>query len=459
MAAKRTTVYICTNCGYESARWYGKCPECNEWNTLEEQVKSPTTVSKSFSGSYSVFERPTKLSEVEYTDEQRHSSGIGEFDRVLGGGIVKGSLVLIGGDPGIGKSTILLQMCSKVDKSLKIIYISGEESKRQIRLRADRLEVENDNLYLASTTDILEVEQIVLQDKPDILIIDSIQTMQLSTATSSPGSVVQVRECTSILMRLAKREEVCVFVVGHVNKDGAIAGPKVLEHIVDTVLYFEGERNLPYRMLRAVKNRFGSTNEVGVFEMSSYGLEQVENPSQMLLSGRPLQASGSCITAVIEGSRPLLVEVQALISKSSFAAPRRTAAGFDYNRMALLLAVTEKRCGYFLGNLDAYLNVVGGFRLDDPGVDLAVILSVISSIKDKPIPSDVVAIGEVGLSGEIRSVSNILQRIQEVQRLGFKTCILPEANMKNLSDKGLGIKLIGVRDISAAGKIAEKLSV
>lgn len=376
--------------------------------------------------------------------------GISELDRVLGGGIVRGSLVLLGGDPGIGKSTLLLQICEYLGKEQKILYVSGEESRAQVKLRANRLGVSTENLTLASMTDIENVVHAILQTEPDIVMVDSIQTMNFAAVSSSSGSVSQVRECTQILARVAKNEEISIFLVGHVNKDGAIAGPKVLEHIVDAVLYFEGERHLSYRILRAVKNRYGSTNEIGVFEMTTEGLHQVENPSMMLLSGRPSNVSGTCVACVIEGSRPILAEVQALVSKTSFGTPRRMSTGFDYNRTALLIAVLEKRAGYFFGNLDTYINVVGGLRLDEPAADLPISLALISSLLDKPIDDDVIAFGEIGLAGEIRAISNVEARVKEAQRLGFQKCLLPKASMKNLHQEQYTIELIGLRSISEA---------
>lgn len=360
MAGKIKTIFVCSNCGAKSPKWNGKCLDCGEWNTLVEETYVENKAKKSALSFISQSEAPVPLGKVTSQIEARFSTGMSEFDRVLGGGVVCGSLVLLGGDPGIGKSTILLQFCSNVSEDLKVLYISGEESKYQIKLRAERLGVTSDNLLLSSTTDILEIENAAVQLKPDVVIIDSIQTMTHPQLDSSNGSVVQVRECTSLLMRMAKRENISVFIIGHVNKDGAIAGPKVLEHIVDTVLYFEGERNMSYRILRTVKNRFGSTNEVGVFEMTGEGLAEVENPSAAMLSGRPTNSSGSCVTCVMEGSRPLMVEIQALATKSAFATPRRTTSGFDYNRMALLTAVLEKRGGFYLGSLDIFANVVGG---------------------------------------------------------------------------------------------------
>lgn len=454
MATKIKTVFVCSSCGNESPRWYGKCPDCGEWNSFVEETRAP--VKASTLGQQAI---PTvrydaayvsTLGEVDSSEEQRHKTGMHEFDRVLGGGIVRGSLVLLGGDPGIGKSTILLQVCQHLGETLKVLYISGEESRAQVKLRANRLGVTTQNLLLMAHTDIEYVISAIQANKPDVVIVDSIQTMMSSALSSSCGSVSQVKECTQLLARLAKAEDIAIFVVGHVNKDGAIAGPKVLEHIVDTVLYFEGERNLFYRILRAVKNRYGSTNEIGVFEMCDKGLREVENPSMMLLSGKPSGVSGTCVACVMEGSRPILSEIQALVSKSSFAAPRRMSTGFDYNRAALLIAVLEKRGGYFFGNLDAYINVVGGLKLDEPAVDLPVALSLISSLLDKPISDQVIAFGEIGLAGELRAVTGVEQRIKEAERMGFERCIIPTACLKLLDGSKIGIEVIGIRSISEA---------
>ena len=457
MAKAAKTIYVCSQCGYESPKWYGRCPECGEWNTFSEEMRQAPAKAPSASvplGSVApAGYNPNdimKLEDVDSNDEVRYHTGISELDRVLGGGIVRGSLVLLGGDPGIGKSTLLLQICEYLGKEQKILYVSGEESRAQVKLRANRLGVSTENLTLASMTDIENVVHAILQTEPDIVMVDSIQTMNFAAVSSSSGSVSQVRECTQILARVAKNEEISIFLVGHVNKDGAIAGPKVLEHIVDAVLYFEGERHLSYRILRAVKNRYGSTNEIGVFEMTTEGLHQVENPSMMLLSGRPSNVSGTCVACVIEGSRPILAEVQALVSKTSFGTPRRMSTGFDYNRTALLSAVLEKRAGYFFGNLDTYINVVGGLRLDEPAADLPISLALISSLLDKPIDDDVIAFGEIGLAGEIRAISNVEARVKEAQRLGFQKCLLPKASMKNLHQEQYTIELIGLRSISEA---------
>ena len=416
----------------------------------EEIVTPETPVKKVSESKVSSNSFPVRLGELEFDNEQRYKSGIGELDRVLGGGIVKGSLILLSGDPGIGKSTLLLQICRSIGKDKKILYITGEESVRQIKLRAERLGVVNPGLLLFAETDIDIVTGTIAAEKPDVAIVDSIQTMYKSDMSSSSGSVSQVRQCTQELMAVTKTGDTALFIVGHVNKEGAVAGPKVLEHIVDTVLYFEGERNLPFRILRAAKNRFGSTNEIGVFEMADDGLNEVENPSKTLLSGRLLNVSGTCVACVMEGSRPVLAEVQALVSTSSFGTPRRMSTGFDYNRMAVLLAVLEKRAGYFFSNLDAYINVVGGLRLDEPAADLAVAVSLVSSLKDKATDPNAVAFGEIGLAGELRVASRAEARISEVSRLGFNRVILPYQNLKNLHGKDFGIKLVGVKTVRQA---------
>ncbi len=452
MAGKLKTVYVCAECGYQAPKWIGKCPECGEWNSLieevvEQPVKSVNTKNNFSAESFAI----KKLSEISTQDEPRYLTGLSEFDRILGGGIVKGSLVLIGGNPGIGKSTLLLQICDYLCRDLSVMYFSGEESVRQIKLRADRLNVNTDNLFLISQNSMDHVIQIMTEKHPDIVIIDSIQTMSLGAISSSPGSISQVRECTQELMRVAKSLNISVLIVGHVNKDGAIAGPKVLEHIVDAVLYFEGERHMSYRILRAAKNRFGSTNEIGMFEMCNKGLEQIENPSKLLLQDRPKNVPGNCVACTIEGTRPILSEVQALVAKSRFGPPRRTATGFDYNRTYLLLAVLEKRAGFFFSTLDVYINVVGGLKLDEPAADLPVMLSLYSALKDKPISNEIAAFGEVGLSGEIRSVGNALTRLNEIYKLGFTKCIMPKQNYIQIQDENLPpIETIPVTNIKEA---------
>ena len=429
--AKAKTIFYCTSCGNETPKWQGRCPACGEWNTMQEHIE------KTSSGKGRIVNTVTSrgaqcISDVTGDDESRFSTGMGELDRVLGGGAVAGSLVLVGGAPGIGKSTLLLQICNQLCVRRTVLYASGEESERQLKMRALRLNVSPDSLYILSATSMTDILNTVEEIKPDVLIVDSIQTLYQEHNESSPGSVSQVKDCTMALMQLSKTEGITVFVVGHINKDGAIAGPKVLEHMVDCVLYFEGDHNSSYRLLRAAKNRFGSTNEIGVFEMVDTGLIEVPNPSQMLLEGRPEGASGTCVACVMEGTRPVLAEVQALVGKTSFNVPRRTSDGFDFNRAALLLAVAEKRCGMKLSVFDAYINVIGGLRLDEPGADLPVVLAIASSYRDTVIPGDLVAIGEVGLTGELRGVSNMNQRLAEVSRLGFKTCIIPKSGSEKL---------------------------
>ena len=424
--AKAKLVYFCTECGNETPKWQGKCPSCGAWNTLQEHIEKPVAPGRAKVSPIGSGAMPKTISQVDSGSELRFSTGMGELDRVLGGGAVEGSLVLVGGAPGIGKSTLLLQICNALCAGRKVLYVSGEESERQLKLRAQRLNVSPESLYILSETRLSDIVGAAGELQPDILIIDSIQTMYSEDNESSPGSVSQVKDCTMALMNVSKSQGITVFVVGHINKDGNIAGPKVLEHMVDCVLYFEGDPNTSYRLLRAAKNRFGSTNEIGVFEMRDTGLWEVPNPSQMLLEGRPEGASGTCVACVMEGTRPVLAEVQALVSKTSFNVPRRTADGFDFNRSALLLAVTEKRAGMKLSLFDAYINVIGGLRLDEPGADLPVVLAVASSYRDTPIADDLVAIGEVGLTGEIRAVSHMNQRLQEVSRLGFKKVIIPK---------------------------------
>ena len=446
--AKPRKSYACTTCGYESGQWYGRCPGCGDWNTLQEQVILPETNINLRQSSTVI--NANDINSIDIKDECRYKTGIGELDRVLGGGIVKGSLVLLGGDPGIGKSTIMLQICQHLAEKLNLLYVSGEESKRQIKLRANRLGVDNQNISVVATTDAVAVCEYIAQHKPDLVIIDSVQTMSISEVSSSPGSVSQVRECTNLFLRTAKNYEVPIFIVGHVNKDGNIAGPKVIEHIVDAVLHFEGEKNLPYRNLRAVKNRFGSTNEIGVFEMTDAGLSEIKNPSKVLLSGRPKGVSGTVVACNLEGTRPLLAEIQALVSTSGFGGnPRRMSTGFDYNRMNLIIAVLEKRAGYFFGGMDVYLNVVGGLRMDEPAADLPVALSIVSSLKDKTIDDNVVVFGEIGLGGEIRSVSRAQERVKEAVRLGFTKCIVPYDNLNSLK-KIDGVEIIGVKSIKQA---------
>ena len=433
MAQKSKSVYICSECGYETPRWLGQCPNCNEWNTLNEEIKTivkENPKKNSLLGSNRAKAYP--LAEIKADTSHRYNTGLKELNRVLGGGLVKGSIVLLSGDPGIGKSTILLQICEYLGEGLKILYVSGEESVHQIKLRASRLNVATKNLSILCETDAQYICEYILSDKPDVVIVDSIQTMEINELNSSPGSVTQVRESTNLFTRTAKASNIPIFLVGHVNKDGNIAGPKVLEHIVDCVLYFEGDRNTSYRILRAVKNRYGSTNEIGVFEMLDNGLCEVENPSMMLISGKPRNVSGTCVACLMEGSRPILAEVQSLVTPSGFGNPRRMATGIDYSRMAMLIAVLEKRCGYFLGNMDCYTNVIGGLHIDETAADLSIALAIVSSLKDVVVPEKALAFGEIGLAGEIRSVNNCEQRIKEAAKLGFEKCVIPYHNYSKL---------------------------
>ncbi|MEG1857133.1 MAG: DNA repair protein RadA [Pseudoflavonifractor sp.] len=450
---KAKTVFFCTECGTESPKWSGQCPGCRAWNTMVEQPaeakKRAASASNSSAARQSGTGRPRSLSEVETTTELRFETGMSELDRVLGGGAVKGSLVLVGGAPGIGKSTLMLQICDNLCRFSTVLYVSGEESERQIKLRAERLHVRGENLYLLSETNLEDVMESVNKLKPDILIVDSIQTLYNGDLTTAPGSIGQVKDCTMALMQLAKGQGITVFVIGHVNKEGSIAGPKVLEHMVDCVLYFEGEQQMAYRILRAAKNRFGATNEIGVFEMADSGLSEVPNPSEMLLSGRPESTPGTCVTCVMEGVRPVLAEVQALLAPSSFNVPRRNSNGFDYNRAMLLLAVLEKRGGLLVGGCDAYINVIGGLNLDEPAADLAMIMALASSFRDKPVPDDLVAIGEVGLTGELRAVNGLGQRLSEVRRIGFTKCLIPARNSGKLVEPE-GLQLIRVKNIREA---------
>ena len=450
---KSKTVFVCKQCGNETPRWQGQCPACGAWNSIVEFEDKKAPAAKAAGRAGIARAVPKKLKEVTGEQEIRFSTGMQELDRVLGGGGVRGSLILVGGAPGIGKSTLLLQICAYLGKTLRILYVSGEESEKQIKMRADRLQVASDELYILSETDLSEILSAVDEVQPDILIADSIQTLYSPENTSAPGSISQVKDCTMALMQLAKSSGVTVFVVGHVNKEGAIAGPKVLEHMVDCELFFEGEHASSYRILRAAKNRFGSTNEIGVFEMEGRGLLEVPNPSEMLLAGRPLNAPGTCVACVMEGTRPVLAEVQALVTKTTFNVPRRAADGFDFNRAVLLMAVTEKRAGMKLSLFDAYINVIGGLRLDEPGADLPVVLAVASSYRDVPIADDLAAIGEVGLTGEIRAVSHLNQRLAEIMRLGFKKCIIPKSG----SDKAeipAGLTVYRVKNLREAIEMA-----
>ena len=447
--AKIKTVFYCTECGNDTPKWQGRCPACGAWNTLEEHKEKPAAIGKGKPSPVGTSRKPQRLSGVDCDAEIRFSTGMGELDRVLGGGAVAGSLVLVGGAPGIGKSTLLLQICAQLCRERRVLYVSGEESERQIKLRAQRLEVFSEELFILSETRLSDILEAAEELKPDILIVDSIQTLYHEENESSPGSISQVKDCTMSLMHLSKSFGITVFVVGHINKDGNIAGPKVLEHMVDCVLYFEGDPNTSYRLLRAAKNRFGSTNEIGVFEMMDVGLVEVPNPSQMLLEGRPEGASGTCVACVMEGTRPVLAEVQALVTKTTFNVPRRAADGFDFNRAVLLMAVAEKRAGLKLNVFDAYINVIGGLRLDEPGADLPVALAIASSYRDIPIPDDFVAIGEVGLTGEIRGVSHLNQRLSEAVRLGFKRCLIPRSGSEKV-EIPQGLTVYRVRNLREA---------
>ena len=447
--AKAKTIFYCTECGNESPKWQGKCAACGAWNTLVEHVEKPVAAGRAKAAPVGMSRTPQKLSQIHGDDEIRFSTGMRELDRVLGGGAVAGSLVLVGGAPGIGKSTLLLQICKSLCTGRKVLYVSGEESEKQLKMRAQRIGTEPEDLYILSETRLSDILEATDAIQPDILIVDSVQTLYREENESAPGSVSQVKDCTMSLMQLSKGEGITVFVVGHINKDGAIAGPKVLEHMVDCVLYFEGDQNSAYRLLRAAKNRFGSTNEIGVFEMVDSGLVEVPNPSQMLLQGRPEGASGTCVACVMEGTRPVLAEVQALVSKTTFNVPRRTADGFDFNRAVLLLAVAEKRCGMKLSAFDAYINVIGGLHLDEPGADLPVVLSLASSYRDIALPNDLAAVGEVGLTGEIRSVSHLNQRLAEIARLGFRTCIIPRNGSEKLEIPD-GLTVYRVRNLQEA---------
>lgn len=448
MAKGKKSVFFCQNCGHEESKWLGQCPMCKEWNTFAEEK---VTVSKSSTVKSAVREaKVVALSSVSTEQEDRMKTKIEELDRVLGGGIVSGSLVLVGGDPGIGKSTLLLQVCRQLAREQKkVLYISGEESVKQIKLRANRMGEFNDNLLLLCETNLETIRQVIERESPAVAVIDSIQTMYSEEVASAPGSVSQVREATNTLMQLAKGLNITIFIVGHVTKEGTVAGPRVLEHMVDTVLYFEGDRHASYRILRGVKNRFGSTNEIGVFEMQETGLEEVANPSEYMLNGRPENASGSVVACSMEGTRPILMEIQALVCKSNFGMPRRTAAGTDYNRVNLLMAVLEKRIGLPLSNYDAYINIAGGIRMNEPAVDLGIVMAIVSSYKNRPISEGTIVFGEVGLSGEVRAVSMPEQRVAEARKLGFQTCIMPEVS-KSMVKNVDGIEIIGVKSVNQA---------
>lgn len=453
---KSKSMYICSECGYQSPKWMGKCPGCNEWNTLQETVveEKKSSGAKNLTARASAC-RPKKIGEVTQGFEKRTKTGLGELDRVLGGGIVQGSLVLVGGDPGIGKSTLLLQICENAGKTNKILYISGEESEGQIKLRAQRLGVTTENLYLASETDVAVIIETINEFKPDIVIIDSIQTMHHEEIASAPGSVPQVREATNAFMHIAKSMGISMFIVGHVTKDGALAGPRVLEHMVDCVLYFEGDRQTSFRILRAVKNRFGSTNEIGVFDMRAEGLCEVEDPSRMLLEGREADVSGSCVVCTMEGSRGVMAEIQALVTPTGFGNPRRMSAGIDFNRLTLMIAVLEKRAKLSLSNSDVYINVAGGLRIDETAVDLGICAAIASAKADTALPSDMVFIGEVGLGGELRNVSQLEKRLTEAAKLGFKSAMVPKQSLKGTKVPA-GIAAYGVTNVAEAVAMIRK---
>ena len=448
MAKAKKSIYFCQNCGHEESKWLGQCPMCREWNTF---VEEKVTVSKGTAAKNTVREAEVvTLSSVSTDQEDRMQTEIEELDRVLGGGVVPGSLVLVGGDPGIGKSTLLLQVCKRLsDQGRKVLYISGEESLKQIKLRANRMGTFSDHLLLLCETNLETIRQVIEREHPAVAVIDSIHTMYSEEVTAAPGSVSQVREATNTLMQIAKGLNITIFIVGHVTKEGTVAGPRVLEHMVDTVLYFEGDRHASYRILRGVKNRFGSTNEIGVFEMRETGLEEVPNPSEYMLNGRPEDASGSVVACSMEGTRPILMEIQALVCRSNFGMPRRTAAGTDYNRVNLLMAVLEKRVGLPLSNYDAYINIAGGIRMNEPAIDLGIVMAIVSSYKNQSISPGTIVFGEVGLSGEVRAVSMPEQRVAEARKLGFKTCIMPQVS-KDMLKKVEGIEVIGVKSVNQA---------
>ncbi len=449
---KLTTVFFCQNCGYESSKWMGQCPGCRQWNTFVEETLSSTKAQNTAGGRKQSAEKaePCVLAEITIHEENKLLTGFRELDRVLGGGIVQGSLTLVGGDPGIGKSTLLLQVCRNLaDAGHKILYISGEESGVQIKMRADRIGSFSENMLLLCDTNLDTIEEAIRRQKPEVAVIDSIQTMYSDTVSAAPGSVSQVRESTGILLKLAKGLGVCIFIVGHVTKEGTVAGPRVLEHMVDAVLYFEGDRHASYRILRGVKNRFGSTNEIGVFEMEASGLKEVKNPSEFMLSGKPEEASGSIVVCSMEGTRPMLIEIQALVCHTSFGIPRRQTIGTDFNRVNLLIAVLEKRLGLQLGNCDAYVNIAGGIKITEPAIDLGIVMAVVSSFKNRCIDNKMIAVGEVGLSGEVRAVSQIQVRVQEAKKLGFTTCVIPSVCMDSVQEI-TGIRIIGVKTVGDA---------
>ncbi len=450
MAKGKKSIFFCQNCGHEEAKWLGQCPACKEWNTfVEERIDSGITKGTTVAARAVHEAKVVPLTEVTADDDTRSETGIKEMDRVLGGGIVPGSLVLVGGDPGIGKSTLLLQVCQRMAQMKKILYISGEESQAQIKLRANRMGNFTSSLLLLCETNLGIIRSVIEKERPELVVIDSIQTMYSEDVTSAPGSVSQVRESTNVFMQLAKGLCIPIFIVGHVTKEGTVAGPRVLEHMVDTVLYFEGDRHASYRILRAVKNRFGSTNEIGVFEMRQSGLVEVENPSEYMLSGKPENASGSVVACSMEGTRPILLEIQALVCRTNFGMPRRTAAGTDYNRVNLLMAVLEKRLGMSLGNCDAYVNIAGGIKMNEPAIDLGIVMALVSSYRNRPIDEKTIVFGEVGLSGEVRAVNMPEQRVAEAKKLGFETCILPEVSLKMVKEIQ-GIRLVGVKTVNEA---------
>lgn len=451
MAKSKTTMFFCKECGYEASKWLGQCPGCKEWNTFVEELVTKKVKSTSAAG-ISSHSTPVSINEINAGDEERISTGFSELDRVLGGGIVPGGMILVGGDPGIGKSTLLLQVCKNLsEEGKKVLYISGEESVKQIKLRANRIGKFTEQMLLLCETNLDIIEEQIKKCSPDIVVIDSIQTMYREEVASAPGSVSQVRESTNVLMQIAKGMTIPMFIVGHVTKEGVVAGPRVLEHMVDTVLYFEGDKHAAYRIIRGVKNRYGSTNEIGVFEMKNEGLEQILNPSEFMLEGRPTDASGSVVACLMEGTRPMLVEIQALLTRSNFGMPRRTAVGTDYNRVNLLMAVLEKRIGVQMGDFDAYVNVAGGMKISEPALDLALVVAILSSYKNKIISADTIFFGEVGLAGEIRGVAMTDQRVAEAKKLGFKRCVLPKVSISGLKNV-TGIELVGVSNVSEAEK-------
>ncbi|MGV8905581.1 MAG: DNA repair protein RadA [Acetobacterium sp.] len=447
--AKKKSIFVCQNCGHESPKWMGKCSECGEWNTMVEELDFSKSGTKENTRERGIYSKPKALADISYIGDKRYITKNDELDRVLGGGIVPGGMILLGGDPGIGKSTILLQTTESLgNQGYKVLYISGEESEQQLKMRGERMNVKSENIFFLSEINIPYILKIILDERPDIVVIDSIQTMYSPDISSAPGSVSQIRENTGALMQLAKKDNISIILVGHVTKDGSIAGPRVLEHMVDTVLYFEGEKYHTYRILRGVKNRFGSTNEIGIFEMTENGLQPVANPSEMMLDSRPINTCGSVVVPCMEGTRPLLIELQGLVSPSGFGNPRRMSTGMDYNRMVLLMAIMEKRLGIQMQTVDAYINVVGGIKIDEPALDLGVVAVLYSSLRDFQIPGDLMILGEVGLTGEVRNIQHMDKRLMEGKKLGFKRCIIPKGNQKGLSLAGM--EIIPVDNIRAA---------